>query len=56
MQVLVDGNVVWSSDIATDSSGGQHEYTWADVDGPIVIDPSILHGKTTATLTFRLQV
>jgi hypothetical protein len=55
MQVLVDGKVVWSSDIATDSSGGQHEYTWADVDGPIVIDPSILHGKTTATLTFRLQ-
>lgn len=54
MQVLVDGQVVWSSDIATDGSGGQHEYTWADVNGPIVIDQSILHGKSTATLTFRL--
>lgn len=54
MQVLVDGNVVWSSDIATDASGGQHEYTWAEVNGPVVIDPSLLHGKTTATLTFRL--
>lgn len=54
MQVLVDGHVVWSSDIATDISSGNHEYRWIKNEGPIEIDPSYLRGKKQATLTFRL--
>jgi hypothetical protein len=54
MQVLVDGHDVWSSDIATDASGGGHEFRWMEAEGPIEIDPSYLRGKTRATLTFRL--
>lgn len=54
MQVLVNGHVVWSSDIATDMSAGSHEYRWIQSEGPIEIDPSYLRGKKQATLTFRL--
>ncbi|MGI5225134.1 hypothetical protein [Actinoallomurus sp. CA-142502] len=54
MQVLVDGHVVWSSDIATDMSGGNHEFRWMQNEGPIEIDPGYLRGKKQATLTFRL--
>ncbi len=54
MQVLVDGHVVWSSDIATDMSAGNHEYRWMQAEGPIEIDPGYLRGKQQATLTFRL--
>lgn len=54
IQVLVDGHVVWSSDLATDASGGSHEYRWMEAEGPIEIDPHYLRGRTSATLTFRL--
>ncbi|WP_329244706.1 hypothetical protein OG417_48310 [Actinoallomurus sp. NBC_01490] len=54
MQVLVDGHVVWSSDLATDMSGGNHQFRWMQNEGPIEIDPSYLRGKKQATLTFRL--
>lgn len=54
MQVLVDDHVVWSSDIATDQSGGNHEYRWMEAEGPIEIDPSFLRGSSHATLTFRI--
>lgn len=54
MQVLVDDHVVWSSDLATDASGGSHEYRWMQAEGPIEIDPGYLRDKTQATLTFRL--
>lgn len=54
MQVLVDGHVVWSSDVSTDLSAGGHEFRWMQVNGPVEIDPSLLRGHTTATLTFRL--
>lgn len=54
MQVLVDGHIVWSSDISTDVSSGSHEFRWLVVEGPIEIDPSYLRGKTHATLTFRV--
>lgn len=54
MQVLVDDQVVWSSDIASDASSGGHEYRWSQVEAPIEIDPALLHGRTSATLTFRV--
>lgn len=54
IQVLVDNHVVWSSDLATDASGGSHEYRWMEAEGPIEINPRYLRHKTRATLTFRL--
>lgn len=54
LQVLVDDHVIWSSDLATDASGGSHEYRWMEAEGPIQVDPHYLRGKTKATLTFRL--
>jgi hypothetical protein len=48
-QLLVDGSVVWDADPASDGVGGQ-TFTNETVDLT-----AALHGKTTATITFRLD-
>ena len=48
-QALINGTVVWESDVEDDPN-----YRWAQANVPNATLYPLLHGKTTATLTFRL--
>lgn len=53
-EVLIEGHVVWSADIAK-KYGGKLNDRWRQSEGPIEIDRSLLRGKRKAKLTFRIK-
>lgn len=52
-EVLVNGEVIWSTDII--KYNNDRDGRWRMSQGPIEIDPAILAGSRTAELTFRVR-